>query len=120
MDFKELPDGVQSMILGHVVSDEEELLMNLEQRYNTIDSKLQDKQEEKNYYANRHKRMMRMGAFEPNEEEELSRRQRQRDGNADRRINQLTTQLMRNAQDQIRPRATLKYLNMYQKGLDGI
>ena len=120
MDFKELPDGVQSMILGHVVSDEEELLMNLEQRYNTIDSKLQDKQREKSRQSYQHDRLLNMIPFEPGEEEEMSRRQRQVDRNSDKRINQLTTQLMRNAQDQIRPRATLKYLNMYQKGLDGI
>lgn len=120
MDFKELPDGVQSMILGHVVSDEEELLMNLEQRYNTIDSKLQDKQREKYRQSYQHDRLLDMIPFEPDEEEEMSRRQRQVDRNSDKRINQLTTQLMRNAQDQIRPRATLKYLNMYQKGLDGI
>ncbi len=120
MDFKELPDGVQSMILGHVVSDEEAHLRNLQQQQNTFESRLEERQQEKRQIDFE----MEMNELNPfmeqplNPQDNLSAEERETYARLSTQISDLQGRLRQNAEQQARPRAMLAYLNMYQRRLN--
>ena len=120
MDFKELPDGVQSMILGHVVSDEEGHLRNLQQQQHTFQSGLRERQEEKRELDFE----LEMGSLnifmeQPlNPLDNLSAEDRETYDRLSTQISDLQGRLRQNAKQQARPRAMLAYLNMYQRRLN--
>ena len=110
MDFQALPGGVRGVILDHAIGNESNHVEALQTGQNTLQARLEDTRRQKAELEEFIQ--LQQQAFP---DFELLSEDREFGRSLDEHISELQAQITENNENQSRPRAALRWLNMYQR-----